>query len=75
VVYKKYTVKKVKEDLGLRLQQKRLFENIIIQPLQGGQLLTLALATAEKMAITTEKAVCEYLVSPILYSIKSGFKM
>jgi hypothetical protein len=69
MAYKKYTAKQVREELGLLLEQKEIFENITTPIFQPSSRLLDNLKVATKMAITTEKAVCEYLVSPILTEI------
>ncbi len=69
MAYKKYNSLLINNQLGLQVKKSKLFENIIIQPVMAGQRLLLALELAEKMAVTTEKAVCEYIVSPILSEI------
>jgi hypothetical protein len=38
--------------------------------IQPSQRLELSLLAAQDMLITTEKAVCEYIISPILIDIK-----
>jgi hypothetical protein len=70
MAYKKYTSKKITENLGLQRQPIHLFDKALIPIMQPSLRLNLALELATQMSITTEKAVCEYIVSPILSEIK-----
>ena len=70
MAYKKYTSKKITENLGLKRQPIHLFDKALIPIMQPSLRLNLALELATQMSITTEKAVCEYIVSPILSEIK-----
>ncbi len=74
MAYKKYTGKEVDELLGLQLKSVQLFENQLIKPLTPTAWLTKSLEIATEMALTTEKAVSEHLLSPILSEIKIANK-
>lgn len=70
MAYRSFTAKQIHETLGLHIQRVTLFQDLLITPVAPSPRLQLVLATSLKMAITTEKAVSEYLVSPILTDIK-----
>lgn len=70
MAYKKYTDEKIHTLLGLQVQQSRIFAAHLIAAISPSNWLKLSLEVAEQMAMTTEKAVSEYLVSPILTEIK-----
>jgi hypothetical protein len=70
MAYRKYTSKKIKSELNLDLEQEKMFVNQKIDLVKPSQRLELILETANEMALTTEKAVCEHLVSPILTEIQ-----
>ncbi len=72
--YKKYTGKEVDELLGLQLSSIELFATTHIEKKQPSVLLVSYLDRAQEMAQTTEKAVSEYVVSPILGEIKVANK-
>ena len=72
MAYRTFTAKQIHETLGLTVQRIALFQDVPILPVAPSPRLQLVLATSLKMAITTEKAVSEYLVSPILTDIKIG---
>lgn len=74
MAYKKYTAKEVDELLLLKLVEVDLFENQAIQLQTPSLRLSLNIEMAREMAITTKKAVSEYLVSPILSEIKIANK-
>ncbi len=74
MAYKKYTGKEVDELLGLELKSIKLFENQVIANIAPTLWLIRSLEIAEEMALTTEKAVSEHLVSPILSEIKIANK-
>lgn len=70
MAYKKYNQQLLKDLLGLEIEKVRLFEGLQIKKVQCSQRLSLSLAMAEEMPINTEKAVCEYLISPVLSEMK-----
>lgn len=70
MAYRKYTSQKIRTELGLELEQEKMFINQKIDLIKPSQRLELVLETANQMALTTEKAVCEHLVSPILTEIQ-----
>ncbi len=75
MAYKKYTGSEITDLLGLQLQTAELFENHKIPTKQPSILLTSYLDRVREMALTTEKSVSEYLVSPILTEIKVDNKI
>jgi hypothetical protein len=70
MAYKKYTDKKLQDLLQLRRQKIDLFANQQIPLVQASDWLKSTLQIAKKLNLTTEKAVCEALVAPILTEIK-----
>jgi hypothetical protein len=70
MAYRTYTAKKIKSDLALELKQVELFANLSITTVEPSPRLAENLKIGRQMALTTEKAVCEYLVSPILSEIQ-----
>lgn len=70
MAYRKYTAPKIKSELGLDLKQADLFRNQNLPAVQASGRLLETLEAAQKMAITTEKAVCEQLIAPVLTEIK-----
>ncbi len=70
MAYRKYTSSEIETNLGLEIKQAKLFAGIKRQEISPSNRLRLMLETSENLAITTEKAVCEYLVAPILIDIK-----
>ncbi len=70
MAYKKYTDQKLRELLHLRRQKIGLFKESSINLVQASDWLKNTLQIAKKLNLTTEKAVCEALVSPILTEIK-----
>lgn len=70
MAYKAYTAKKLRSELGLELRQAELFTGLEIAPVQPSSWLTENLKVGRQMALTTEKAVCEHLVSPILTEVQ-----
>ncbi len=70
MAYKKYTDKKLQERLHLRRQKIDLFAKQTIPLVQASDWLQKTLQIAKKLNLTTEKAVCEALVFPILTEIK-----
>jgi hypothetical protein len=68
--YKKYTDLKLRELLNLERQKAELFAELCIKPIKPSDWLLNTLQISKKLNITTEKAVCEILVSPILTEIK-----
>lgn len=70
MAYRTFTAKQIHEILGLTIQRLALFQNMTVPTVTPSARLQLVLETSLKMAITTEKAVSEYLVSPILTDIK-----
>jgi hypothetical protein len=70
MAYKKYNKKKIKEVLNLKVRKIKLFEGIDVPLIEMSQRLTLNMQAAEMMNLTTEKAVCEHLVSPVLTELR-----
>ena len=70
MAYRKYTDKKLQELLHLRRQKIELFKDNDVQFVQASDWLKNTLQFAKKLNLTTEKAVCEALVAPILTEIK-----
>jgi hypothetical protein len=70
MAYRKYTDQKLRELLHLRRQKIELFKDSKIGLVQASEWLRSTLQIAKKLNLTTEKAVCEALVSPILTEIK-----
>jgi hypothetical protein len=70
MAYRKYTAPKIKSELGLDLKQYDLFKNQKLPTINASRRLLETLEVAQKMAITTEKAVCEQIIAPILTEIK-----
>ncbi len=70
MAYRKYTASKIKSELGLDFKQSDLFQNQVLPLVEASRRLLETLDVSQKMAITTEKAVCEQLVAPILTEIK-----
>jgi hypothetical protein len=70
MAYRKYTAKKMKSELALELMQVELFANISIAAIEPTPRLVENLRVGRQMALTTEKAVCEHLVAPILTEIQ-----
>jgi hypothetical protein len=70
MAYKKYTDAKLREVLKLERQKTELFANLNISLIEPSPWLFNTLQISKKLNITTEKAVCEILVSPILTEIK-----
>jgi len=69
MVYKKYNKKKIKDILNLRVRKINLFEGVTVPKIQMSQRLILNMEAAQFLNLTTEKAVCEHLVSPVLTEI------
>lgn len=74
MAYKKYTSKEIDELLGLQVVKQELFVNQIVELVSPSQRLLLNLAAAKELNLTTEKAVCEALIAPILTEIKFNNK-
>jgi hypothetical protein len=70
MAYRKYTAPKIKSELGLDLKQYDLFKNQKLPTINASRRLLETLEVAQKMAITTEKAICEQIIAPILTEIK-----
>jgi hypothetical protein len=70
MAYKKYNKKKIKEVLNLKVRKIRLFGGIDVPRIEMSQRLALNMQAAQMMNLTTEKAVCEHLVSPVLTEIR-----
>jgi hypothetical protein len=70
MAYRKYTAKKIKSELALELKQVELFANTKIAVVEASLRLQENLRISREMALTTEKAVCEHLISPILTEIQ-----
>lgn len=70
MAYRKYTDKKLQELLHLRRQKMDLFAKQTIPLVQASDWLKNTMQIAKKLNLTTEKAVCEALVFPILSEIK-----
>jgi hypothetical protein len=70
MAYKKYTGVEIKDLLGLQLESTKLFDDAQIKNMNPTTRLLLSLEMSQEMALTTEKAVSEYLVSPILAEVK-----
>jgi hypothetical protein len=70
MAYRKYTDIKLRELLKLERQKIELFADIDIKHIPPSEWLFNTLQISKKLNITTEKAVCEILVSPILTEIK-----
>jgi hypothetical protein len=68
--YRKFHIEDLQTKLGVHQTTDELFKNIIINLVQPSNLLVDTLASKSQMMITTEKAVCEHWVSPILSEIK-----
>jgi hypothetical protein len=70
MAYKKYNNKKIKEVLHLKVRKINIFKGIVVPPIQISQRLALNLEAAKVLNLTTEKAVCEHLVSPVLTEVR-----
>ncbi len=70
MAYRKYTSAEIETKLGLEIRQAELFLDKQILGLEASKRLKETLTISNRLAITTEKAVCEYLVSPILIEIQ-----
>jgi hypothetical protein len=70
MAYRKYTDKKLQEKLHLRRQKIDLFGRQTVSLVQASDWLKNTLQIAKRLNLTTEKAVCEALVAPILTEIK-----
>lgn len=70
MAYRKYTAKKIKSELALELKQVELFADAELPTIEPSSRLIENLKIGRKMALTTEKAVCEHLISPILTEIQ-----
>lgn len=70
MAYKKYTSKEIDELLGLEVVKAKLFEGKSMTVVTASQRLLLNLEAAEKLNLSTEKAVCEAIISPVLTEIK-----
>ncbi len=70
MAYKKYTSKEIDELLGLQVIKAKLFEGKSMTVVTASQRLLLNLEAAEKLNLSTEKAVCEAIISPVLTEIK-----
>ena len=71
MAYRKYTDKALKEVLDLKVRKTHLFKDAIIPKVSPSHRLLLILEIAQTLNLTTEKAVCEQLVAPILTDIKA----
>ena len=71
MAYRKYTSKLLTENLGLKIQKINLFKDFTIPTIQVSWLLSETIEISKKLALTTEKAVCEQLIAPILVAIQS----
>ncbi|MCS6820453.1 MAG: hypothetical protein NZ551_01135 [Microscillaceae bacterium] len=70
MAYKQYSAKKIKNNLGIDFKQIGLFDYQTIPNVEPSAWLIENLKVSKQMALTTEKAVCEYLISPILTEIQ-----
>jgi hypothetical protein len=68
MAYRKFKANEIEDLLGLKIKQTNLFTKIV--GLEASARLKEILTISNKLAITTEKAVCEYLVSPVLIEIQ-----
>jgi hypothetical protein len=70
MAYRKFKAEDIESLLGLELKQTSLFDKAQVIGLEPSKRLKETLEISNRLAITTEKAVCEYLVSPILIEIQ-----
>ncbi len=70
MAYRKYTAKLLEENWGLKFQKVNLFKDSIIPVMEASWLLSETIEISKKLALTTEKSVCEQLISPILVDIQ-----
>lgn len=71
MAYRNFTSTKITHDLGLQLVSiEKMFDTSAIPFIQPSDWLLRCLTIASGMALNTEKAVCEQIVSPILSEIK-----
>lgn len=68
--YKDFSIKTLSEKLSIEQKKSRRLFSDTITPIQPSTRLAAMLEAAQEMVITTEKAVCEYIISPILMDIK-----
>jgi hypothetical protein len=70
MAYRKYNSKLLDEVLNIKVQRVDLFKGCTIPVIRASQRLQLVLEVAKLLNLTTEKAVCEQLVAPILTEIR-----
>ncbi len=70
MAYRKFTSQLLDEVLGIEVQRVSLFQNQIIPIVKASQRLLENLEAAKELLLTTEKAVCEQLVAPILTEVR-----
>jgi hypothetical protein len=70
MAYRKYTSKLLTENLGLKVQKINLFKDCMIPKVTASQRLQLILEVYKVLNLSTEKAVSEQLVAPILTEIR-----
>jgi hypothetical protein len=70
MAYRDFTIKKLTEELGLRFEEENMFEGKKIKPVTPSAFLQENMQRAKKIAVTTEKAISEHYISPILTEVK-----
>ncbi len=70
MAYRKYTSKLLTENLGLKVQKINLFKGCTIPNVIASQRLQLVLEVHKVLNLSTEKAVSEQLVAPILTEVR-----
>jgi hypothetical protein len=70
MAYRKYNSKLLEENLGLKVQKTNLFKDCTIPKVETSQRLKLILEAYKVLNLTTEKAVSEQLIAPILTEIR-----
>ena len=70
MAYRDFTIKKLTEVLALKFEEENMFEDKQIKPVLPSAFLLENMQRAKKIALTTEKAIGEHYVSPILTEIK-----
>ena len=74
MTYRNFKLIDLQQEFGLKIERKNLFDTQQIKQNKPSAWLTETLQRSTKMAISTEKALSEYIISPILSEVEMNNK-
>lgn len=70
MAYRNFKLADLQENFGLTIQRQALFNTNQLLPVAPSNWLVSTLQRSHQMAVSTEKALSEYIISPILSEVK-----